>query len=653
MSQLARGEAIHESEASSGAIQQSGQTSQTVVRLLEANRAIYDRAQLPHGVVRRRIESLESALAEATVLQHRLQALETSTTWRLTGPLRWALGLLRKPPAAPPPPPQAAPLAVEPHSYRRWIDDCEPASLARLAQDSSATRATGRHRLGIVLLPHAASEQALARLQPLCPPACQILALQPRGGPALAALAEGDTIVQAVAPDFTAADAVRIGLNQLDCDLLCVLDPRDTPAVGALRLVADCADHHPECGLIYGDEDWLLDGERCRPFFKPSWDCELQQSRDLLGPFIFFRTKLLRQASPAAGPAWLYDLANQVCAAARPEHILHIPAVLCHRAAPPLPPEAWQGAAQAQLRRQGVAGQATALAGLDHRVSYQLPAMRPLVSIIVPTRDHADFLSVCADALLHRTDYPRLELLIIDNGSVTWDALALLDHLAADPRVRVLREPGPFNWSKLNNIGAREASGDVLLLLNNDIDVLKPNWLSVLVAHAIQPGVGAVGPKMLYPDGRVQHAGLTIDAAGMPRHLFRFEPGDSAGPFEMMAAARQVWAITGACIAICRDVFWAAGGLNEGLPVTYNDIDLCVRLTACGYRIVWTPWSTLEHRELGSRSPDHLPEQKARAQEEMDRLLRDWGSLVLYDPTVNPNLHVQEERLCYGPAPKV
>ncbi len=585
-----------------------------VQRLKDANRASFDSPLPSPGAAQRRATALEAALAavraEADLLQRQLSAVQGSTSWRLTGPLRWAMTRLRPrqaPAAAVPPEP---PAATGPRDYAGWIEQCEPACLAELVAARPGRQAAATQRLAVLLLPGPGCGAALARLSQACPPGVS---------------------VQSVPPDRDAAMTAR----SLDADLVCFVDPRDTLAPEALRIAAEFAARYPHSDVIYADEDWLEGGRRVQPFFKPDWDEELQRCRDLLGPFTFFRAALVREAAPGGGPAWLHGLASQVAAAARPGSIRHIPAVLCHRGAPP--------------RWEGVAAEA-APTGSGRRAAHGLPQPAPLVSVIVPTRDHAELLSVCADAVLRRTDYPRLELLIVDNGSVEAEALALLDRLAEDGRVRVLRHPGRFNWSAMNNAAARAARGDVLLLLNNDIAALHPDWLTVLVSHAVQPDVGAVGAKLLYPDGRVQHAGITTDATGIPRHLLRYAPGDSAGPFGMLGTARQVWAVTGACLALTRDAFFAVGGLNEALPVAYNDVDLCLRLTAHGYRIVWTPWAALEHRELASRVPDHAPERRDQTREELDRLVRDWGRLALHDPFLNANLHLEQEQPCFGAA---
>jgi O-antigen biosynthesis protein len=620
--------------------------SEAARRLLEANRQSFDSALL-------------SARTEAAEWRARLSAFETSTSWRLTRPIRWAIETVRmwRHPAALMVSNQAtAATATAPLPYEDWIVTEEANCIAALEQPGPGRQAILPQRLGLVLLATSGCGPALTDLLADCPGEYSILVLDQDDVLPSCVAEQGRVLRKPIPPGFAPADAVGLALDVLDIDMLCFLDGRDRLAPGALSLVADTLAKQPQLDLLFADEDWLdAHGRRVRPFFKPGWNAELQRGRDLVGPFAFFRTALVRAATAPSGPAWLYDLANQVAAATTPDRIHHVPAVLCHRtAAPSGHAEAMRAASAAQLRRDGVAARIESAPDSDgwHRVIYDLPQPEPLVSIIVATRDHAELLRACADGVLHRTTYPRLELLIVDNGTAEPDALALLDTLAADGRVQVLRQPGPFNWSALNNAAAARAAGEVLVLLNNDIAVLEPDWLTVLVSHAMQPGIGAVGAKLLYPDGRVQHAGLTTDQTGIPRHLFRYASGDEAGAFGLLGLARDVWAVTGACLAIARDVFFGVGGLNEGLPVAYNDVDLCLRLTAHGYRIVWTPWSLVEHRELASRPPDHTDGRRDQAREELDRLRRDWGYLVLHDPFLNQNLHLMNDRLCFRRSPR-
>jgi O-antigen biosynthesis protein len=495
----------------------------------------------------------------------------------------------------------------------------------------------------LVLWVAAGSGSAVTRFLTDCPTTCTILLLDQEGILPLDVARQGHVMRVDIGREFEPAEALYIALDRLDADMLCFLDVRDRLAPGALAVVANTAARFPPLDILFADEDWLDgDGKRVRPFFKPAWDLELQRGRDLIGPFAFFRTELVRQAAPVTGPAWLYDLANQVASKADPDHIHHIPAVLCHRTMLPEGHAAAMTAVMAaQLKRDGVAGRVEPQSDVSgwNRIVYDLPQPAPLVSIIVPTRDKAALLRVCADGVLNHTEYPHLELLIVDNGSEEPEALALLNQLAANKRVVVLRQPGPFNWSVLNNKAAACAAGSVLVLLNNDIAVLRPDWLTVLVSHAMQPGVGAVGAKLLYPDGRVQHAGLTTDPSG-PRHLFRYATDGALGSCGLMGLTRQFWGVTGACLAIPRHVFTTVGGLNENLPITYNDVELCMRLTLLGYRILWTPWSKLEHHEMGTRPPDDTGVRRKQVLQELRELISDWGYLIKHDPFLNPNLQL-------------
>ena len=596
----------------------------------------------------RRIKELDAALAtahgEIGELRLRLHALETSTIWRMTGPVRFALGGMRRwrqthanrrratLPAL---------TAIDRQHYESWIRTSEAACRVGVVPPGPALYPK---TMGLVVWCSPNSAPDLASMANTRPASCRVLVLNQ--GAALKP--EPGIEIVAVPSDAEPAAWVRYGLERLNADLIGFLDGRDRLAPDALRLVAETAARCAELDLLFADEDWLdAQGRRTQPFFKPGWDAELQRGRDLVGPFAFYRAALVGEAAPVTGPAWLYDLANQVAAAAQPQAIHHIPAVLCHRTfLPPGHAEACRAVAAQHLRKEGVAADIVPIADLPgcNRIVRKLPDPAPTVSIIIPTRDRADLLRVCCESVLQRTEYPRLEILIVDNGSTEPDALALLDRLTADPRVRMLRQPGPFNWSALNNVAAAEATGSILVLMNNDIAVLTPDWLSVLVAHAVQPGVGAVGAKLLYPDGRVQHAGLTTDLSGIPRHLFRYLDGRVPGAFGMARMAREVWGITGACMAVPRHVFTELGGLNEAFPVAYNDVEFCLRLTARGYRIIWTPWSYLEHYESASRPSDLAEGRREQVMCELDRLKRDWGSQILHDRYFNANLHLVDEQ---------
>jgi GT2 family glycosyltransferase len=270
----------------------------------------------------------------------------------------------------------------------------------------------------------------------------------------------------------------------------------------------------------------------------------------------------------------------------------------------------------------------------------------------VPTRDCADLLERCVASLLLNTDYPTLEVLVIDNDSQDPVATALLRRLSLHPLVRILLYPGKFNYAAMNNIAAREALGEVVVLLNNDTESTQPSWLRAMVAHAIRPDVGAVGARLLYPDGRVQHAGIVNQPNIGPTHQFRFSARHDAGPGGALCLARSVTMVTGACLALRRALYLEVDGMDENLRVAFNDVDLCMRLSDHGYRIVWTPAAELFHFEGASRGKDDTLEKQALASSEFERFRRRWGSLLDVDPFCNPNLHYGWDKVVLATPPQ-
>lgn len=256
-----------------------------------------------------------------------------------------------------------------------------------------------------------------------------------------------------------------------------------------------------------------------------------------------------------------------------------------------------------------------------------------MVSIIIPSRDRARLLARCLDGLLRHDSQVAIEVIVIDNDSRTRRAHRLLRRLAAHPHIRVLPFPGPFNWSAMNNAAARAARGDVLLLLNNDTAAPTPGALDELAALALRDGVGAVGGTLLYPNGRIQHAGITLGRRAAAAHLFRHVALDDPA---VPRHRRNVAAVTGACLAIRRELFLATGGLDEALPVTNGDIELCLRLRAHGKVVIQTPHARMTHAESRSRGLDTTPADRARLAAERRALLCRWGALVESDPTLPP-----------------
>ena len=465
-----------------------------------------------------------------------------------------------------------------------------------------------------------------------------------------------------------ACAAASAALRTAYGDFVALLRPGDVLPEHALYEVAAEIAERPDADLVYTDEDELGPEGRANPEFKPMWSPELLVAHDAIGGLAVYRRALLERIGglrPELADAEHWDLALRATAATTPDRIKHVPAVLCHRRRSPevaVGPEAerqrraaGRRAVRDHLDAQGAAGasieDAPSAPG-RFRVVHPLPDPAPLVSVIMPTRDRAALLGRACAGVLGATAWPSLELLIVDNGSTEPDALALLSRLEAeDARVRVLRNPGPFNYSRLNNEAAREAKGEVLVLLNNDIEVVDPGWLEALVRHALRRDVGAVGAKLLYPDGRVQHAGVVMGPAGAVEHTHRLAEGGAPGYLGQIALTRALSAVTGACLAVRRAVYEEAGGLDEALAVAFNDIDLCLRVADFGYRVVWTPDAVLTHVESASRGYEaEDPARLARASAEWAFMRRRWGRLLDEDPYHNPNTLLHAEPVAV-PAP--
>jgi GT2 family glycosyltransferase len=415
-------------------------------------------------------------------------------------------------------------------------------------------------------------------------------------------------------------------------------DQLSATALAVLAGAAEAAD------ILIADDDALDEqGLRHSPRLGTAWDPDRVIATGCPG-LIAIRTSLLRQLGGMrrAGGAEEWELLLRAAAAIPPARIAHIPAVLLSRRGP-LPPHGTapthQRAARRILRAGGHHGGCVREERGTLRVVYPLPRMPPRASIIIPTRDRAELLRICMDGLLRRTDYPALEVVIVDNGSTAPEALALLHDLARDQRVRVLPQPGPFNWSALNNAGVGQMRGEVAVLLNNDIDVLDSGWLRELVSQALRPEVGIVGAKLLYPDRSVQHAGVVLGPAGRATHMWRHAAEEARGYLDQLIVTRQATSMTGACLALRREVYIAAGGCDaEYLPITWNDTDLCLRIQALGLRAIWTPHACLLHLEQASRGSDDTPERQQRFVRERAWMRARWNGLLDADPFLSPHL---------------
>jgi len=427
------------------------------------------------------------------------------------------------------------------------------------------------------------------------------------------------------------------------------LDHDDELTPDALSSAAAAIEANPDADVFYSDEDKIdAAGERFDPLFKPEWSPDLLLSFQYVGHLTLVRRDLVNELGGLRSDydgSQDYDLILRATERAR--KVVHIPEVLYHwRTLPgsaasdssgvvakPWAYEAGLRAIEDAMQRRGEAAEVTKapkFAGRYH-VRRELTS-EPLVSVIIPFRDEPALLATCCDSLRADPGYDRIELVLVDNGSELPETAALLDRLSSEPRVKILNAPGPFNWASLNNDAAAEAEGDVLLFSNNDIEARAPRWLHAMLGHALRPEVGAVGARLLYPDGDIQHAGVVVGLGGIAGHVLRGLPGDHPGYNSMAFQTRDCSVVTGACMMTRREVFDSVGGFDEHLPVAFNDVDYCLKLREKEYLVVYTPLAELIHHESRSRGhTDDLMESR--------RILERWADVIITgDPYLNPHL---------------
>ncbi|WP_329742661.1 glycosyltransferase [Dyella sp. A6] len=464
--------------------------------------------------------------------------------------------------------------------------------------------------------------------------------------------AAGDIVILPAADDWNAQ------LNAFAADspaqVLLTLHAGDTLGVDAIRLLSAHFAARPDMACCYVDEDSLVDGEAAKPIFKPDLNLDLLRSYPYTGRLLAVRLDVLRDLG-GLSTTWRelghYDLLLRIIERHGRQSVGHLPEVL-YRPQPAY--AAWLSSPEvtahtaavvsAHLDRLGVAHemQPGALPGIN-RVRYLHPR-QPLVSIIVPTRDQLPMLNGLLDSLLAKTAYPNYELLIVDNDSQEPAACAYLDGIERlqSAQLRVLRYPHPFNYSAINNFAATQARGEYLVLLNNDTAVLQEDWIEALLHHAQRPEVGIVGAKLHYPDGNIQHGGVVLGLRGPADHPFIGQPADANGYMHRLQVDQNYTAVTAACLMIRKSVYEQVGGLDETqFKVSYNDVDLCLKVHSAGYLNVWTPYARLMHEgSVSQRKVDVTAAQTKRERflKEQETMYGKWLPLLARDPAYSPNL---------------
>lgn len=467
--------------------------------------------------------------------------------------------------------------------------------------------------------------------------------------PMLREAASADSRIILVRGETTDSSAAgNAALSGATGEFIALLNPGDRLAEQALYEIVVELNAHPEADLVYSDED-RIDAKcvRTAPHFRTDWNREEFLGRNEAPYLCVLRKALVNQIGgfrPGYDGAEDYDLALRATEAIEPEKIRHVPAILCHRRSGAATQTALAAARAAKadyFLKRGEAAKAVEnpFAREWDRIRRQVPTPAPLVSLIVPTRNRHDLLGPCLDGLLNHTDYQPLQVIIIDHESDERETIALLDRWRKDPRVKIMRYEGPFNYSDMNNKAVAIAQGEFIGLINNDISIIHPDWLAEMVALAVLPGVGAVGAKLLYPDETVQHGGVVLGIMGVANHAHYKAPRQELGYFGRLVLTSDMSAVTGACLIVRRSIYEEVGGLDAvNLPVSFNDVDFCLKVQARGYRNIWTPFACLYHHESPSRGSDMAPDKVERARREALFMRAKWAPQLDRDPFYNVNL---------------
>ena len=440
------------------------------------------------------------------------------------------------------------------------------------------------------------------------------------------------------------------------------LDHDDELRPHALLEVVEKLRCNPDAGLIYSDEDKIdAEGRRFDPYFKPDWNLDLLRSQNFLCHFTVIRADLVREVGGfRAGfeGSQDHDLFLRCVEKLPQAQILHIPKVLYHwraivgstalgHQAKGYAAEAGRRAVNEHFERIGSRARVTHVNHGHYRANWPIQSPVPKVSILIPTRDRVELLRACVHSVFERTDYSDFEVVIIDNQSQERETLVYLEEMRHQPRVRVLRYDKAFNYSAINNWAAGQCDGQLLCLMNNDIEVLSGNWLEEMAGHALRPDVGAVGAMLYYPDQTIQHAGVILGIGGVANHAYLARPRGYGGHGGRARVVQNLSAVTGACLVVRRSTYTQLGGLDERLQVAFNDVDFCLRLLEAGYVNVWTPFAELYHHESASRGAEDSDEKIARFHGEVRHMEERWAIMLAGDPAYNPNLSLAIEHCSF------
>lgn len=447
------------------------------------------------------------------------------------------------------------------------------------------------------------------------------------------------------------------------------LDHDDLLHKDALRLVSLVIQSNPSLQFIYTDEDKIdCTGHHFDPYFKPDWNPDLLHSQNYINHFSVYSKQLItRMGGFRTGfdGAQDWDLLIRSEKQLFPQEVFHIPVVMYH----------WRSvkgstAFKEDEKKDIVSKQRAVLsaylsenkidANIERlpngfwNINRTLKSEKPGVTIIIPTRDKTSLLKTCIESIKDKTSYPSYEILVVDNQSNS-ETKSLLKKWEISKGIQILDYDLPFNYSQMNNRAAKISQSKVLIFLNNDVQVLSSDWIENLVVNAVRPEIGAVGGMLYYPNGYIQHAGIVLGIGGVAGHIYQGFYKGYSGQFGRAQLSQNYSAVTGSCMAIERSKFLQVEGFDEdNLPIAFNDVDLCLKLTDFGYRNLWLPNVEMIHKESASRGYEDDSMESAQRFRKESKFIKDkWGKGLLMDPAYNPNLNLERFDASISQPPRI
>ena len=444
-------------------------------------------------------------------------------------------------------------------------------------------------------------------------------------------------------------------------DFVALMDHDDALPKDALYFVAMSIAEHPTALIFYSDEDKINENnERFNPHFKSDWNPDLFFSQNYVSHLGVYRRELLNKINgfrTGVEGSQDHDLLLRCLPHVQHHDIIHIPHVLYHWRAiagstamasdeKDYTTQAGMKALQDYFQDNGPKGVEVkkGLVANTYHVVYPIPEPAPLVSLLIPTRDRRHLVEVAVRSILDKSTYPHYEILILDNGSVEQETLEFFKAIQKqDKRVKVLRYDHPFNFSAINNYGVEHAKGSIIGLINNDIEVISPGWLTEMVSQASRAEIGCVGAKLYFPNDTIQHGGVIMSLGGVAGHSHKYFDRSHPGYFHRLVLLQNLSGVTAAVLVVRREVYEQVNGLDVNLCVAFNDVDFCLKVREAGYRNLWTPHAELYHYESISRGTEDTTEKQTRFLSEVKFMQDKWGDALVYDPYYNPNLSRDRE----------